>query len=437
MAIDPRVRSTSASPLGRFCTRIDEIFFADNASGTLSDTVIPRQFVEIAQACRFLGEIVAHCQDYIATVAPSPRGPTTTHTHTNTHAHTTKTSAPPVPMIVEHTASEGEHAVDNMNNGNNNSNIGSNSSSVPLVGPVAPPAVAPSPQLIHEKFAVPISAGFTSFYSHLIIEDGPPPLVWLHTEGLLKEITDTVCLDSLLGLLIGGLFCVQRVSPPSIGSLLPIENYGPIAQLTLLDSFLPITTLHKTVKSLFYALSATIERLHILNPRNERYLFGLGDLAFTVSQHAEAIKYYMWGAGVSTGFFCTPHQEPPVGFKYVIPRLMESLRIAKAYMQSVAVSQLLKDNDNTKGILLLQNTAHTLDEAYFEYIWEQPILEQLITLHARMKQERKLALVVELMNRGEMNQFNIAQFREPFVAHMKTNLLRALCREFLFPHVLS
>lgn len=51
-------------------------------------------------------------------------------------------------------------------------------------------------------------------------------------------------------------------------------------------------------------------------------------------------------------------------------------------------------------------------------------------VHNKMKQEKKVARLIDLIGRPELNQYNRKPLRRPFIQHLKHNFLKTLCREF-------
>lgn len=45
------------------------------------------------------------------------------------------------------------------------------------------------------------------------------------------------------------------------------------------------------VASMWEVFKATLQRLNITQPQSERWLFGLGDAAYEVSQFGDAVRY--------------------------------------------------------------------------------------------------------------------------------------------------
>jgi len=58
---------------------------------------------------------------------------------------------------------------------------------------------------------------------------------WTGSQGLLKQLWDPTCLESMVGLLAGSLYHIQRQA--HVPSMLAIENYGHLAQLASSDRF--------------------------------------------------------------------------------------------------------------------------------------------------------------------------------------------------------
>jgi len=110
---------------------------------------------------------------------------------------------------------------------------------------------------------------------------------------------------------------------------------------------------------------------------------------------------------------------------------------------------------------LIQSEPASLESSYFAYIWEMPMLELLISVYARCREESKVRLLVrlsrvnwhdsrsrlmdddddddasgrfrqlELVGWPGMNQNNKDSIRKTVTSNAKANFLKLLCRRFL------
>ncbi|KAF2072143.1 hypothetical protein CYY_006541 [Polysphondylium violaceum] len=115
-----------------------------------------------------------------------------------------------------------------------------------------------------------------------------------------------------------------------------------------------------------------------------KYLIYIGDLYFEKKYYRESLRYYLLGCAVENSFFSNikKTQETMDTFLFKLShRIFDCLFYLKLPMQAIVVSQLF-DNSYQASLVsfkMIQDEYYHLDPNYFQFIWDIPLLEMLLT----------------------------------------------------------
>lgn len=69
--------------------------------------------------------------------------------------------------------------------------------------------------------------------------------------------------------------------------------------------------------------------------------------------------------------------------------------------------------------------------AYFDCVWEVPLLELLVHMHAKSGDHERLSALISLLQQPALNAHNPQSVRVAHVASLEQRFLQRLCEELL------
>lgn len=117
-----------------------------------------------------------------------------------------------------------------------------------------------------------------------------------------------------------------------------------------------------------------------------------------------------------------------------IRRMVAILSGLGGSLQAAALCQLLDPPDFHLAFQILQAwpvIGADAGAAYFECIWEVPLLELLVYMHVQSGDAEGARSLVKLLQRPHVNAHNPKEARGPFVEQLRGRLLRNLSQELL------
>ncbi|PRP78481.1 hypothetical protein PROFUN_13658 [Planoprotostelium fungivorum] len=195
---------------------------------------------------------------------------------------------------------------------------------------------------------------------------------------------------------------------------------------------------------IYELLRHTLQRLIHLQPANSKWHYALGDSYLDLddfnisgghSHHKDtwkqrhSISSYLTGLSLDVGF-CDSTTTVTRDFNLVVKRLSASLVAVREFVPAMVFYQFLGPVDYTRLFSIVQDHFSLLDPTWFPYIWEVPVLESLIAIYAKTRDEKKLSLLNHLISNAALNQHNSPETRENYVNQQKSNFLKVFTRKF-------
>ncbi|KAK5583831.1 hypothetical protein RB653_005433 [Dictyostelium firmibasis] len=169
---------------------------------------------------------------------------------------------------------------------------------------------------------------------------------------------------------------------------------------------------------------------------NGRYLIYIGDIHFDKKFHREALRYYLLGCGLENAFFSDPAKTSVTNSKYLTflsRRIFDCFYFLRAPMQAIVVSQFFGNLNQTclVSFKIIQEEYYQLDTNYFQYIWELPLLEVLLTTFTKQKDLKKMYLINQIISNPIINENNHPDIRKNFIKNTKHNFWKAVSSNYL------
>ncbi|KAM9949704.1 hypothetical protein ACTFIT_010926 [Dictyostelium discoideum] len=169
---------------------------------------------------------------------------------------------------------------------------------------------------------------------------------------------------------------------------------------------------------------------------NGRYLIYIGDIHFDRKFHREALRYYLLGCGLETAFYSDPVKTSVTNSKYLTflsRRIFDCFYFLRAPMQAIVVSQFFGNLNQTclVSFKIIQEEYYQLDTNYFQYIWELPLLEILLTTFTKQKDLKKIYLINQIISNPIINENNHPDIRKNFIKNTKHNFWKAISSNYL------
>ncbi|KAL2653025.1 hypothetical protein R1flu_021153 [Riccia fluitans] len=133
--------------------------------------------------------------------------------------------------------------------------------------------------------------------------------------------------------------------------------------------------------------------------KGHRWLQGLADLAFEDEEHVKALRLYLEAGAIRSAHYCERSTSMPrdIFTRWVIQRMVAACRAVGAGIQAAVLCQCAPAPEHELAFRILQENTLIVDRdaaAYFECLWEVPILELLVNLHAKAGDEERHAIQV-------------------------------------------
>lgn len=270
---------------------------------------------------------------------------------------------------------------------------------------------------------------------------------------LIPQLSNSRVLTNLASLMAGWL---QRCN---VAGLIPwplsIERYGALAVVTSGASLPPLGSLPhgsggfspfppkvspEFGRNLFGVLLERIVELPGAVERDKdkghRWLQGLADLAFEDEAYVKALQLYLLAGGIKSAFYCdrSSAMTEEVFTHWVLRRMVQGCRAIGATVQAALLCQKLPGPDHESAFRILQENSLIVVRdavAYFDCVWEVPLLELLVHMHAKSGDHERLSALISLLQQPALNAHNPQSVRVAHVASLEQRFLQRLCEELL------
>lgn len=269
----------------------------------------------------------------------------------------------------------------------------------------------------------------------------------VRTVPLISQLTNSRVLINLASLMAGWL---QRCN---VAGLIPwplsIERYGGLATVTSgaplghgAGGFppFPFRVAPEFGRNLFGVLLERIVELPGVVERDKekghRWLQGLADLAFEDEAYVKALQLYLQAGGIKSAFYCDRSSAMPeeVFTQWVLRRMVQGCRLIGATVQAALLCQKLPGPDHEFAFRILQENSLIVVRdavAYFDCVWEVPLLELLVHMHAKSGDHERHSALISLLQQPALNAHNPQSVRVAHVASLEQRFLQRLCGELL------
>ncbi|CAK9238563.1 unnamed protein product [Sphagnum troendelagicum] len=274
------------------------------------------------------------------------------------------------------------------------------------------------------------------------------------TVPLIPHVTNCRVLTSLASLMAGWLHrchAVGRTTWP-----LAVERYGVLAGVTAGASLPPpvgslphAASVYRPVpprvppefgRDLFGVLLEGIVQVPgVLEEDKEkgyRWLQGLADLAFEEEAYVKALKLYLQAGAIRSAHYCDRSSSMPrdVFTPWVIRRMVAACRALGASLQAAILCQSLPQPDHESAFHILQENPLVVARdaaAYFDCVWEVPLLELLLYIHAKSGDEEQVTALIALLQQPALNVHNPPSIRIAHVGSLEQRFLQRFAGELL------
>ena len=272
---------------------------------------------------------------------------------------------------------------------------------------------------------------------------------------LISQLTNSRVLMNLASLVAGWL---QRCHMAGLIHLsLSIERYGALAAVTAGASMppplgalphgagafspFPPRVSPEFGRNLFNVLLERIVELPGVVERDKdkghRWLQGLADLAFEDEAFVKALQLYLQAGGIKSAFYCdrSSAMTEEVFTQWVLRRMVQACRAIGATVQAALLCQkILPGPDHESAFRILQENSLIVVRdavAYFDCVWEVPLLELLVHMHAKSGDHERHSALISLLQQPALNAHNPQSVRVAHVASLEQRFLQRLCGELL------
>jgi len=143
------------------------------------------------------------------------------------------------------------------------------------------------------------------------------------------------------------------------------------------------------------------------------------------------VRFYLLAIAMECGWFAETSARSGLQLAAAtVSRLVAALCEIKAFSQAVVLLQMMAGG-YAAAARIIHDDPMALDPLYFRYLWDISFLELLVYVFAKLKDDAKTNSLVQMVGTPELNENNLFEIRQAFIAQMKINLLKALCQEFL------
>jgi len=173
---------------------------------------------------------------------------------------------------------------------------------------------------------------------------------------------------------------------------------------------------------------AILTTLHKQNPNHSIFLLQYADILYEEGEHSQAFKFYLLSGAVTSAYFSNPSTVIEYSAS-TLRRMITCLCAQKAITQALVLSQLTPNGDYSAIFRLAQNT-NSFESKYFQFLWDVPILEVMVSIFTKMKDEKNASTLIQLLQHPDVNQNNLGEPRARFMK-VTIGFFKELAREFL------
>ena len=95
------------------------------------------------------------------------------------------------------------------------------------------------------------------------------------------------------------------------------------------------------------------------------------------------------------------------------------------------MSQIVPMGDCQSLYRIAQSHPQTLNSKYFQYLWHIPLLELLVSVYKKLKDEKTCNLLIQIIQKPEINQNNPNHIHNSITGKLTASFLKELLRDFL------
>lgn len=270
---------------------------------------------------------------------------------------------------------------------------------------------------------------------------------------LISQLTNPRVLMNLASLMAGWL---HRCNAEKLTSVtIVVERYEALAAITCGTTFPPLGSLPHGAgsfstfssrvapefgRNLFGALLERIVELPGVvdkdKEKGHRWLQGLADLAFEEEAYVKALQLYLQAGAIKSAYYCdrSSAMTKEVFTQSVLRRMVQCCRMIGATVQAALLCQKLEDPDHEYAFRILQENSLIVVRdavAYFDCVWEVPLLELLVHMHAKSGDHERHSALISLLQQPALNAHNPQSVRVAHVASLGQRFLQRLCEELL------
>ncbi|EFJ19480.1 hypothetical protein SELMODRAFT_111174 [Selaginella moellendorffii] len=175
--------------------------------------------------------------------------------------------------------------------------------------------------------------------------------------------------------------------------------------------------------------------------RGSRWLLGLADLAFVDHAYLSSLQFYLEVLLFLADIFALflPPVVRAIQFFLMlmldqITRMIAACKEIGAQLQAAILCQCLPDPDYESAFQILQANPLIVDQdaaLYFDCVWEIPILELLVHMHAKAGDRARVNTLISLLQQPALNVHNPASIRQAHIAAMEQRFLQRLYAELV------
>ncbi|KAG6553859.1 hypothetical protein Mapa_004776 [Marchantia paleacea] len=168
--------------------------------------------------------------------------------------------------------------------------------------------------------------------------------------------------------------------------------------------------------------------------KGHRWLQGLADLAFEDEAHVRALRLYLQAGAVRSAHYCDRSSSMCRDIFTRWVRMVAACRAIGAGVQAAVLCQCPNTPEHETAFRILQENTLIVDRdasAYFECLWEVPILELLVNMHAKAGDEARVNILIGLLQQPALNVHNPPAIRQAHISTMEQRFLQRFAGELL------
>ncbi|CAB3380059.1 Hypothetical predicted protein [Cloeon dipterum] len=166
-------------------------------------------------------------------------------------------------------------------------------------------------------------------------------------------------------------------------------------------------------------------------PDNVSWLKVLGDINYANGFFASALKNYLQACIAVSGFFSRAVPKSKIN-NLVYDRMIKCCTQLQCHTQAAVLCQFLDDIDYATAFKSLheKNCADAMD-AYYHCIWDLTIVEFLVHLHHKNKEQERKQIAIKLASQMEMNSSNNEGIKMEVARVKKSCFLRTMAQQYV------